>query len=352
MVRVEIDGMQREFDDGTRIGPIHLTIEDGEALCLLGPSGSGKTTTLRMVAGFIKPQGGRLTFDGVDMTDVPPRQRGIGMVFQSVALFPNMDVYRNIAFGPGIAGWEHPRVVDRVIELADMLEIRQLLRRRVREVSGGEAQRVALARALANEPRLLLLDEPLSSLDPQLADKLQSVIRHIQKKLRTTMIYVTHSQSEAFAVADKIAVLKDGVVSQVGTPDELYNNPASSFIAGFIGAGNTFVARVESEREGYSTVSFSGREFRVMGSSKKGASVSVMVRPQDVELSRSPMEGSFAASVQSVTPQMGSHRITVECDGTQLTAWIPDTELADTVGMQEPATVYVRFRPDSGRILG
>ncbi len=352
MVRVEIDGMERVFDDGTRIGPIDLVIEDGEALCLLGPSGSGKTTTLRMVAGFIKPQRGRLTFDDADVTEVPPRQRGIGMVFQSVALFPNMDVFRNIAFGPGVAGWDHPRVVDRVVELADMLEIRQLLRRRVRDVSGGEAQRVALARALANEPRLLLLDEPLSSLDPQLRDKLQYEIRRVQKKLRTTMIYVTHSQSEAFAVADRIAVLKDGVVSQAGTPEELYNSPANSFIAGFIGAGNTFVARVESELDGYSTVSFSGKDFRVMGSSKKGTLVSVMVRPQDVEVSLSPMEDSFAASVQSVTPQLGSHKITVECDGTQLTAWVPDTKLADTIGKQENAAVRVRFRPDSGRILG
>jgi ABC-type Fe3+/spermidine/putrescine transport system ATPase subunit len=244
MAKVELRGLVREFADGTRVGPIDLIVEDGELLTLLGPSGSGKTTTLRMVAGFIEDVEGKLLFDGKDVIDVAPREREIGMVFQSVALFPNMSVFQNISFGPEMAGWTRARTIERVEELADLLGIRGLLLRKTSEISGGEAQRVALARALAKEPKLLLLDEPLSALDPELREKLQTEIRNIQRKLNITTIYVTHSQDEAFAISDRVAILDDGLVSQVGTPEQLYDAPANEFVARFLGSGNVFKGNI------------------------------------------------------------------------------------------------------------
>ena len=240
MVEVELKGLIRKFDNGTRIGPINLLVRDGELLTLLGPSGSGKTTTLRMVAGFIENVGGSLLFDNRNMIGIEPRERNIGMVFQSVALFPNMTVFENISFGPDMAGWSREDTIRRVEELADLLGIRNLLLRKISEVSGGEAQRVALARALATNPSLLLLDEPLSALDLQLRERLQMEIRRIQKKLKITTIYVTHSQDEAFAISDRVAILSDGLVVQVGIPEELYDSPASEFVARFLGSGNVF----------------------------------------------------------------------------------------------------------------
>lgn len=186
MVRVEIMNLWKKFSDGTSIGPINLSLKDGEMVTLLGPSGSGKTTTLRMVAGFIEPDGGSLLFDGKDVTDLSPRNRKIGMVVQSVALFPNMSVFQNISFALDVAGWKQEKTIPRVEELARMLGIESLLHRRIDEISGGEAQRVALARAIAIEPELLLLDEPFSALDPQLRKHLQEEIREVQRALGIT----------------------------------------------------------------------------------------------------------------------------------------------------------------------
>jgi len=265
MVRINLVGLVREFLDGTKIGPIDLEIRDGELLTLLGPSGSGKTTTLRLIAGFIEAEEGNLLFDDQDMVGVPPRERNIGMVFQSVALFPNMTVYQNIAFGPEMAEWPHERTVERVEELADLLGIRNLLFRKVSEISGGEAQRVGLARALAKEPSLLLLDEPLSALDPQLRERLQTEIRSIQKKVKITTLYVTHSQDEAFAISDRVAIIDDGKIVQVGTPEELYDNPATEFVASFLGSGNVLQGTVVERDGGNLCVDVMGVQLLVKG---------------------------------------------------------------------------------------
>jgi ABC-type Fe3+/spermidine/putrescine transport system ATPase subunit len=351
MVDVELKGLIREFDDGSRIGPIDLHVRDGELLTLLGPSGSGKTTTLRMVAGFIENVGGSLLFEGQDMINVPPRERNIGMVFQSVALFPNMTVFENISFGPDMAGWSRERTIERVEELADLLGIRQLLLRNISEVSGGEAQRVALARALATNPKLLLLDEPLSALDLQLRERLQSEIRRIQRKLKITTIYVTHSQDEAFAISDRVAILDDGVVVQVGTPEGLYDSPANEFVASFLGSGNIFSGQITEVSGKQLSVIVNGSHFKIKGDGKRNSQIKFSVKPEDVIISDSSIADSVEAELVSITPQVGSFKVTVDFNGISIIALTYDEELVKRLRTNGEKTISFSFKPESVIIL-
>ncbi|UCE09538.1 MAG: ABC transporter ATP-binding protein [Candidatus Thorarchaeota archaeon] len=351
MVRVELDGMKRVFKDGTFVGPISLTVEDGELLTMLGPSGSGKTTTLRMIAGFIQPLEGSIRFDGIDVQAVPPRERGIGMVFQSAALFPHMTVYQNIAFGPEMAGWSQSETVERVEELSEILRIQRLLMRRTNEVSGGEAQRVALARALALRPRLLLLDEPLSALDPQLRERLQMEIKEVQKTLGVTTIYVTHSQDEAFAISDRIAVLNEGVVVQIGEPQDLYDSPRSAFVARFLGSGNVFSGVVEESSGNTATVRVGGHLFRVTGSAPVGMEVSFTVKPEDVVLSTEVSVKGIRGRVLGVVPQTGSFRIKLSFEGQDVVVETNDDRLVEELLESTGITVSFSFSETNAHLL-
>ncbi len=347
MVDVELKGLIREFDDGSRIGPIDLHVKDGELLTLLGPSGSGKTTTLRMVAGFIENVGGKLLFDGRDMVNVAPRERNIGMVFQSVALFPNMTVFENISFGPDMAGWSRERTVARVEELADLLDIRHLLLRKISEVSGGEAQRVALARALATNPQLLLLDEPLSALDLQLRERLQTEIRRIQRKLGITTIYVTHSQDEAFAISDRVAILDDGVVCQVGSPEELYDAPANEFVASFLGSGNVFSGLITKVSEGNLSVASGESMFEIPGEGEINSQIKFSVKPEDVIISDILSNNGTYAELISITPQVGSFKVTLDFNGVQIIALTYDEDLVKRLRANGEKTISFTFKAES-----
>ncbi len=352
MVKVELKGLVREFDDGSKIGPIDLQVKDGELMTLLGPSGSGKTTTLRMVAGFIENVGGSLLFDEKDMVNVPPNQRNIGMVFQSVALFPNMTVFENISFGPDMAGWSREKTIERVEELADLLGIRRLLLRKISEVSGGEAQRVALARALATSPKLLLLDEPLSALDQQLRERLQSEIKQIQRKLKVTTIYVTHSQDEAFAISDRVAILKDGIVAQVGTPEELYDSPANEFVARFLGSGNIFSGEITDVSDGILTILVNESRFKIPGKGEISSHVSFSVKPEDVIISDSAPSNWTRANLVSITPQVGSFKVSIDLDGVPIIALTYDEDLVKRLRANGDKAVAFSFKPDSIIIIG
>ena len=351
MVEVELRGLLREFDDGTTVGPIDLLVRDGELLTLLGPSGSGKTTTLRMVAGFIENVHGSLLFDEKDMITVAPRERNIGMVFQSIALFPNMTVFGNISFGPDMAGWSREKTVNRVEELADLLGIRHLLLRKISEISGGEAQRVALARALATNPSLLLLDEPLSALDLQLRERLQKEIRQIQRKLSITTIYVTHSQDEAFAISDRVAILNDGLVEQVGTPEELYDFPANEFVATFLGSGNIFSGRIVKVSGEQVTVSVNDNLFLIPTSGNMGSKLTFSVKPEDVVISDSHAEGEVVANVVSIIPQVGSFKVILDLNGIPIIALTYDEDLVKRLRSNGSKVVTFSFRKDSTIIL-
>jgi len=236
MATVETRGVKKTFGAVAAVNGVDLLTKDGEFLVLLGPSGCGKTTLLRMIAGFERPTEGELLIGGTVVNDLPPRARKIAMVFQSYALYPHMTVYKNIAFPLKAQGLPKALIQNRVDWAASLFGIGHLLERKPRELSGGERQRVALARALVREPSVFLLDEPLSNLDAQLRASARDELQQLQRRVGTTTIYVTHDQVEAMGLGDRIAVMKAGVVRQIGTPQEIYDKPADTFVAGFVGS--------------------------------------------------------------------------------------------------------------------
>ncbi len=248
MSRVTLKHLSRSFGALAAVQDLSLEIPDGTLLCLLGPSGSGKTTTLRMVAGLERPDSGEIWLDDDEITDLEPRDRLVGVMFQGYALYPQMSVQDNIAYPLKVRGTAPKERETRVTEVARLLEIEALLGRRVQQISGGQQQRVALARAIVQRPRLFLLDEPISNLDAVLRSTMRAEIRRLQKMLGATTILVSHDQLDALAMADLVAVMKDGVVQQLGTPDEVYDRPANTFVARFIGEPqmNLFPGSLES----------------------------------------------------------------------------------------------------------
>jgi putative spermidine/putrescine transport system ATP-binding protein len=235
-VALSIRNCGKHFGATRALEPVSLEIDAGETVVFLGPSGCGKTTLLRIVAGLEAPDaGGRVLFDQADVTAIPTERRGVGMVFQNYALFPNMTVAQNIGYGLRVRGASRPEIADRVAEMLAMMRIAELADRRVDQLSGGQRQRVALARAIAPRPRILLLDEPLTALDAQLREHLRFEIDRLLRRLRITTIYVTHDQAEAMALADRVVVFANGRVEQVGRPREIYHAPANAFVAGFVG---------------------------------------------------------------------------------------------------------------------
>ncbi|WP_435196948.1 ABC transporter ATP-binding protein [Natronomonas sp. EA1] len=236
MARVVLDSVSKTFGDTTALDDVSLTVEDGEFFTLVGPSGCGKTTTLRTVAGFEEPTEGEVAIAGENVVGVPPEDRHVGVVFQQYALFSHMSVGENVGYGLQF----HDGSRKRVPELLELVGLEGFAERDPTELSGGQQQRVALARALAPEPDLLLLDEPMSALDARLRERLRREVKRIQRELGVTTIYVTHDQSEALAVSDRVAVMNQGRVEQVGTPEEIYREPQSRFVAGFVGENNVF----------------------------------------------------------------------------------------------------------------
>jgi ABC-type Fe3+/spermidine/putrescine transport system ATPase subunit len=238
---LQVHAIEKRWAHGVTVGPVTLDIARGEIVALLGPSGSGKTTVLRLLSGFETPDGGRIVVDGEDVTAVPPARRRCGMVFQHYALFPHLDVGENVGFGLTGSGKREAGSVERkVAEALALVDLAGFERRRVQELSGGQQQRVALARALAPEPRVLLLDEPLSNLDPALRERTRRELRGVIQRIGITTVFVTHEQEEAFDLGDRIALLHAGALEQVGTPDDLYERPASLFAATFVGRANVF----------------------------------------------------------------------------------------------------------------
>jgi thiamine transport system ATP-binding protein len=295
-VRVELDGVSKRYGATTALEDASVTVGDGEFFTLVGPSGCGKTTTLRLLAGFESPSEGTIRFDGDPVAGVPPEDRSVGIVFQSYALFPNMDVADNVAYGlnfadpPGGGSTE-----DRVAELLELVGLGGFGGRDPTELSGGQQQRVALARALAPGPDLLLLDEPMSALDARLRERLRREIRRIQTDLGVTTIYVTHDQAEALAVSDRLAVLSEGRIEQVGEPERLYRRPESRFVAEFVGENNVFEGTVAESDGTTATVQSEGRTFDVAAEDPIGdaETVTFCVRPSalDAEADRNRLSG-------------------------------------------------------------
>ncbi len=297
MTFLQLDTLTKRFDGITAVDGLSLSIERGEMLALLGPSGSGKTTTLRLLAGFEAPDRGRVIIEGEDVTRLEPVARRFGMVFQHYALFPHLDVGENVAFGLesiGVAGDELDRRVARALMLVDLAGFE---RRRVGQLSGGQQQRVALARALAPEPRVLLLDEPLSNLDPSLRERTRREIRELIRRVGITTVLVTHEQDEAFDLGDRVAVLRAGRLEQVGTPEDLYAVPANEFVAEFVGRSSSIGVIVLGPGERGLRVSVENVEWDLTDASAASPGPALMVaRPEALRL-MAPTPGALLGTV-------------------------------------------------------
>jgi len=285
MATITLDSVTKQFGETTAVDGVDLTVGDGEILGVVGPSGCGKTTTLRTIAGFETPTEGRVLFDDEDVTRVPPERRSVGLVFQSYALFENMTVRENVQFGPKMRGVSKPERRDRVTELLELLDIADLADRDPTTLSGGQQQRVGLARALAIEPTILLLDEPMTGLDAKLKTRLQRELVELLDELAVTALYVTHDQTEAMAVCDRIAVMNDGRVEQVGTPAEVYERPENEFVADFVGTSNRLAATARDGRLDF------GHATTTAPNGDEG-DVTVVVRPEAFEVGDGPFEAT------------------------------------------------------------
>jgi putative spermidine/putrescine transport system ATP-binding protein len=284
---VEFDRVQKSYDGVTLVvKDLNLSMPKGEFLTLLGPSGSGKTTCLMMLAGFETATHGEIRLDGRPINQVPPHKRGIGMVFQNYALFPHMTVAENLAFPLEVRGIGRAEREEKVRRALDMVQMAGFGNRRPAQLSGGQQQRIALARALVFEPQLVLMDEPLGALDKQLREHMQFEIKHLHERLGITVVYVTHDQSEALTMSDRVAVFNDGVIQQLAPPDELYERPANSFVAQFIGENNKLPGRIESIEGGRALVRLDTGELidaTPVNVAGPGARTLVSIRPERVE---------------------------------------------------------------------
>ncbi|MGZ4332938.1 MAG: ABC transporter ATP-binding protein [Gaiellaceae bacterium] len=292
---IVLEAVSKQFGEHAAVLDVNLSIRDGEFFSLLGPSGCGKTTTLRMIAGFVEPDEGRILLQGSDVTTVPPNRRPVNMVFQQYALFPHMSIYDNVAFGLSVKRVPRAEQRPRIEELLRVVSLEGYEKRRPRQLSGGQQQRVALARALVNRPAALLLDEPLGALDVKLRRQMQLELKRIQHELGTTFVYVTHDQEEALAMSDRIAVMDAGRVEQIGTPREVYEQPTTPFVADFIGSLNAIEIRVD-EVVGRYGIARLGEQDRVVvpveAGTTAGVELRVAVRPEHVRLAGGDENGS------------------------------------------------------------
>lgn len=337
---IELRGVSKSFDGETVLNDFNLFIRDKEFVTLLGPSGCGKTTTLRLIGGFEAPDAGSILFDGQDITDVPPHARQVNTVFQRYALFPHLNVYDNIAFGLRLKKLPKEEIDRRVHKMLEMVMLKGFEKRNVTSLSGGQQQRVAIARSLINEPRVLLLDEPLGALDLKLRKDMQNELKNIQQAIGITFIYVTHDQEEALSMSDIIVVMADGEIQQIGTPTDIYNEPKNAFVADFIGESNILDGTMLADGK----VKFAGHIFDcVDGGFEKNEPIDVVVRPEDVDVVE-PKRGMLTGTVTSVTFKGVHYEIIVDIKGFK---WM----IQSTDIVSEGATIGVYIEPEAIHIM-
>jgi spermidine/putrescine transport system ATP-binding protein len=277
-------GVTKRFDDVVAVDDLTLDIRQGEFLTLLGPSGCGKTTVLRLIAGFETLDEGEILMNGVPLNGTPPNRRNVNTVFQSYALFPHMTIFDNVAFGLKIKRVPPAQIRDQVMEILSIVKLQGLENRRPHQLSGGQQQRVAIARALVNKPQVLLLDEPLSALDYRLRQEMEIELKRLHRRLNITFVFVTHDQEEAISMSDRIAVMNQGRIEQIGTPTCIYEEPENMFVAKFVGEINVFEGRITEIYNGSATVDIHGRPFKVQNRKNftQGQWVKVLLRPEDI----------------------------------------------------------------------
>ena len=338
---IRLSNLSMTFEDGvTVLDGINLYINNKEFLTLLGPSGCGKTTTLRIIGGFLTPTSGDVFFNGQRINDLPAYKRKINTVFQRYALFPHLDVYDNIAFGLRLAKLPEQEIDDRVTEMLEIVSLKGLENRKVTSLSGGQQQRVAIARALVNRPQVLLLDEPLGALDLRLRKDMQNELKNIQQRMGITFIYVTHDQEEALTMSDTIVVMDKGKIQQIGTPEDIYNEPKNAFVADFIGESNILDGVMLEDYQ----VKFFGRKFQCVDKGfAPNEPVDVVIRPEDIDIVP-PEQGHLTGTVTSVTFKGVHYDTIVDFKGFK---WLIQTTDFSPVG----ARIGVKIDPDGFHIM-
>ena len=341
---IELKGLTKTFGELQVLKGIDLTIHENEFLTLLGPSGCGKTTTLRIIAGFEEPSSGEVLFGGVDISKVPSYKREVNTVFQKYALFPFLNVFDNVAFGLKMKKMDKSLIQHKVTEMLDLVGLAGYEKRDVTSLSGGQQQRVAIARALVNEPKVLLLDEPLGALDAKLRKGMQTELKRIQKEVGITFIFVTHDQEEALSMSDTVVVMNEGIIQQVGSPEDIYNEPENRFVADFIGESNIIPAVMKKDL----LVNFDGFDFECVDKGfKDNEEVEVVIRPEDIEIVKAK-KAKLTGTVKSVVFRGVHHEIVVGTDKRDYLIHTTDYyEPGLSVGLTfEPDDIHVMYRMD------
>lgn len=339
-VIIDLKNISVSYGDNKVLDNLNLYIRDKEFITFLGPSGCGKTTTLRVIAGFIDPDDGEVIFDGKKINEIPPHKRNVNTIFQRYALFPHLNVYENVAFGLRIKKMPEKQIKETVEEMLALVNLKGFNKRNINSLSGGQQQRVAIARALAVHPRVLLLDEPLGALDLKLRKDMQVELKNIQQRLGITFVYVTHDQEEALSMSDTIVVMDGGLIQQIGTPTDIYNEPKNAFVADFIGESNILDGVMLED----CLVEFSGHRFECLDKGfMQNESVDVVVRPEDVDVVK-PEEGMLKGVVSSVTFKGVHYEIIVDIGGFK---WMIQT----TDYQPEGANIGLFIEPDAIHIM-
>ncbi len=336
---IELKQISKAYEDGfAAVKNFNLEVKRGEFVTLLGPSGCGKTTTLRMIAGFDLPTEGQILLDGADITNLPPNKRPINTVFQRYALFPHLNIFDNIAFGLKMKKLPKSEIALKVRDALDMVDLEGFERRSVSTLSGGQQQRIAIARALVNEPEILLLDEPLGALDLKMRKEMQLELKAMHEQLGITFIYVTHDQEEALTMSDKIVVMSEGEIQQLGSPEDIYNEPKNAFVADFIGDSNIF----RGVMTGKLKARFCGGEFECVDDMPEGMLVDAVIRPEDVVITP-PDEGIISGEVTSVIFKGIHYEITVQSGKNEMVVQsTKSAQVGETVGMTvEPDGIHI-----------
>lgn len=334
------------YGDNTILENLNLYINEKEFITLLGPSGCGKTTTLRAIAGFVKVDSGDVIFEGKRINDVPPHKRRVNTIFQRYALFSHLNVYDNIAFGPKLQKMPKQEIRKTVASMLELVNLKGFETRSIDSLSGGQQQRVAIARALANKPHVLLLDEPLGALDLKLRKDMQRELKNIQQELGITFIYVTHDQEEALSMSDTVVVMDKGKIQQIGTPEDIYNEPVNAFVADFIGESNIVDAIMLDDY----LVTFGGVKFKCLDSGfEKNEFVEAVVRPEDIVITEVGAQASLTGTITSVTFKGVHFEILVDVGGF---IWMIQTtqehhKVGETIGMYiEPDAIHIMKRSE------
>ncbi len=346
---IELKHITRSYEDGfNAVEDFNLEIKRGEFVTFLGPSGCGKTTTLRMIAGFDIPTEGEILLNGEDITKLPPNKRPINTVFQRYALFPHMNIYENIAFGLQQKKTPKDVIRKKVKKFLKLVDLEGFENRKVSTLSGGQQQRVAIARALVNEPEILLLDEPLGALDLKMRKEMQLELKSMHKELGITFIYVTHDQEEALTMSDKIVVISEGKIQQIGKPEDIYNEPKNAFVADFIGDSNIF----NGVMTGKLKVRFCGGEFACVDDIEEGTHITAVVRPEDV-IMVAPEQGTIKGVVHSVVFKGMHYEITVYSGKNEMVIQsVKSAEVGNTIGMRvDPDNIHVMIAEDHTNIF-